>query len=296
MLTREAIVGAITTFLSNQPAATLEAVRRALEREIDGAGPYALAQLNERLAAAGTDWTYYPRDPLAQRIHHVLADELLDATSALAGAEHVAAVANAPVVIVANHLSYSDANLLEVLLHRGGCEALSNRLTVMAGPKVYSSLRRRFSSLCFGTIKTPQNSGVSTNEAVMSVRDVARAARRAIDMAHERLRSGDALLVFAEGTRSRTTGMQEMLVGVTRYLDVDGTWVLPVGITGTEALFPVDDDRLHPVTIGARAGVPIEVAALRRHVSGDRRLMMDAIGVAIADLVPFAYRGAYART
>jgi 1-acyl-sn-glycerol-3-phosphate acyltransferase len=296
MLTRDAIVGAITTFLSNQPAATLEAVRRALEREIDAAGPHALAQLNERLAAAGTDWTYYPRDPLARRIHQVLAGQLLDASSALTGAEHVAAVANARVVIVANHLSYSDANLLEVLLHRGGCEALSNRLTVMAGPKVYSSLRRRFSSLCFGTIKTPQNSGVSTDEAVMSARDVARAARRAIDMAHERLRSGDALLVFAEGTRSRTTGMQEMLAGVTRYLDVDGTWVLPVGITGTEALFPVDDDRLHPVAIGARAGAPIEVAALRRQVGDNRRLMMDAIGVAIADLVPFAYRGAYART
>ena len=67
-------------------------------------------------------------------------------------------------------------------------------------------------------------------------------------------------------------------------------------LTGTEALFPVDDDRLHPVSIGARMGAPIEVAALRRYLEDNRRLMMDAIGVAIANLVPFEYRGAYART
>ena len=95
-LSRDLIVGAITTFLSNQPAATLDAVRHALEREIDAAGPDALAHLNKRLAAAGTDWTYYPPDSLARRIHHVLARQVLDSSSALAGAEHVAAVANAP--------------------------------------------------------------------------------------------------------------------------------------------------------------------------------------------------------
>ena len=120
-------------------------------------------------------------------------------------------------------------------------------MTVIAGPKVYSSLKRRFSSLCFGTIKTPQSRALSTEDAVMNTREVARAARRSIDIAHERLRQHDALLVFAEGTRSRTKGLQPMLPGVTRYLDGPDTWILPVGIIGTEALFPVGDDTLHPV-------------------------------------------------
>ena len=39
-----------------------------------------------------------------------------------------------------------------------------DRLTVVAGPKVYSSLRRRFSSLCFGTIKTAQSNTISTED------------------------------------------------------------------------------------------------------------------------------------
>ena len=121
------------------------------------AGPRALDSLCERLAHAGRDWSYYPPDPLARRIHEVLADRLLTEDSTVHGIEHAMAVGRGPVVIVANHLSYSDANLLEVLLRRAGAAALSDRLAVIAGPKVYSSLTRRFSSLCFGSNQNPAN-------------------------------------------------------------------------------------------------------------------------------------------
>ena len=218
-LSRSALVGAIITFLAGQHPRTLVAMRESLEQEIDEAGPDALARLGERLARDGADWAYYPSDPLAKRIHHVLAERILKPGSVLLGLENLEAVAGRPVVIFANHLSYSDANLLEVLLHRAGGAPHANRLTVIAGPKVYSSLKRRFSSLCFGTIKTPQNTGLSSEDAVMNPRDVARAARRSIDVAHERLGCGDALLVFAEGTRSRTSGLQQMLAAATRYLE-----------------------------------------------------------------------------
>src|SRR6185503_7636379 len=100
------------------------------------------------------------------------------------------------------------ANVLEVVFQRTGANHLSDRLTVVAGPKVYSNIRRRFSSLCFGTIKVPQSSARSTDDAVMNAREVARGARLAIQVAQERLGLGEALLVFAEGTRSRSGGMQ----------------------------------------------------------------------------------------
>jgi 1-acyl-sn-glycerol-3-phosphate acyltransferase len=158
---------------------------------------------------------------------------------------------------------------------------------------VYSSLERRFSSLCFGTIKTPQSRALSTEDAVMNVREVARAARLSIDIAHERLRLAEALLIFAEGTRSRTRGMQPLLVSVTRYLDGPGAWVLPVGIVGTEALFPIGEDTLHPVRAVSRVGRPIPATVLRDRADGNRRLMMDGVGLAIAQLLPAEYRGAY---
>lgn len=199
---RDALVTAITQFLAaGQDERALHGIRDALVREIDDAGPRALLRLDKRLADAGADWSYYRRDPLARRIHYFLAERVLERGSVLYGTEHVATIAGEPAVIVANHLSYSDANLLEVLLRRSGCGAFADRLTVIAGPKVYSSLERRFSSLCFGTIETPQSSALSSEDEIMNAREVAWAARRSIDIAHERLRLGEALLVFAEGTR-----------------------------------------------------------------------------------------------
>lgn len=292
---RDDLIDAIVAFLAGHDLLTLEDIRSDLEREIDDAGPEVLVGLKQRLGDAGDGWEYYPRDPLARRIHHLLADRLLLPDSALIGIEHVAAVSGKPVAVFANHLSYADANLLEILLHRSGGAALADRLTALAGPKVFSSRRRRFSSLCFGAIKTPQNADVSSGEAVMSARDVARAARRTIDAARERLRAGDALVIFGEGSRSRTRGMQPLLVGVTRYLDEADTRVLPAGITGTEDLFPIGDETLHPVRISVKVGRPFDAAMLRRCAAGDRRLMVDAIGLAIAQLLPPGYQGVYSQ-
>jgi len=293
-LRRNQLVGAIAKFLAGSESLR-DGMRDLLEREVDQAGADAVEQLGRHLAVAGSDWSYYAADPLARRIHHAVAERVLEPESALLGREHLPAVSGKPVVIFANHLSYSDANLLEVLLFRDadGGRAMSNRLTTVAGPKVYSSLQRRFSSLCFGTIKTPQSTALSSEDAVMNPREVARAARKSIEAAHERLGLGDALLVFAEGTRSRTAGVQQLLTAVARYLDCPGVLVLPVGIVGTDQLFPIGEPGLNPVTAIARLGQPFAADALEARAGGDRRLMMDAVGIAIAEQLPPAQHGVY---
>ena len=139
----------------------------------------------------------------------------------------------------------------------------------------------------------PQSAAVSSEEAILSAREVARAARQAIDVAHERLRAGDALLLFAEGSRSRTGGMQEMLAGVARYLEVPGTSILPAGLTGPEALFPIGVNSVRPARVVMRIGRPLSADALRASARGNRRVIMDTIGHAIAELLPLAYRGVY---
>ena len=180
-----------------------------------------------------------------------------------------------------------------MVLRNAGASCLADRLTAIAGPKVYSNVTRRFSSLCFGTIKVPQSSERSSEDAVMNPRDVARAARRAIQIAQERLAYGEALLIFGEGSRSRSAQMQQFLPGTARYLELPGTWVLPVGIAGTEKLFPIDGAALHRVPITMNIGRPIPTSELRERAPRDRRVMMDCIGHAIADLLPTEYRGVY---
>jgi len=289
---RDRLVSAILEFLSSDDLLAEDDVREALEREIDAAGDAALTSLRARLASAD-DAIFTPRDPLAQRIHHLLADKLLLPESTLTGFGHVSAVEGRRVVVLANHLSYSDVNLFEMLLHRAGADHLADRLTAIAGPKVFTSRARHFSSLCFGTIKTAQSADVASDEAVMSAREIARASRLAIDTSLERLRAGDAIVLFGEGSRSRSGRMQRLLPAVSRYLDDDDAWVLPVGLTGTEALFPVGATGIQRVCVTAHAGRPFRARDLATRAGNDRRLIVDTIGCRIASLLPHAYRGVY---
>jgi 1-acyl-sn-glycerol-3-phosphate acyltransferase len=292
---RERLVGAIVDFLAVSDLLPLDEVRAELEREIDAAGPAALLELQARLAA-DSGWSYSPRDLLAQRIHHLLAARFLGPESHASGVERLAELAGKRVVMLSNHLSYADANVIEVLLQQSGAGAVADRLTALAGPKVFTDRQRRFSSLCFGTIKVPQSSGVSTEEARLTVREVARAARAAIDAARGRLTAGDVLLLFGEGTRSRTAALQPMLAGAARYLELPDTWVLPVSLTGSEAMYPIDGGRLRPATVTLRIGHPIAAHTVLTAADRDRQRAMDALGRAVAELLPPGYRGVYAAT
>jgi len=288
---REPLIETITSLLVHEHARDANRIRRTLAQTIDAAGPSAIAELSHRLASTGADWGYYGHDPLVRRIHHVLAECVLEHPPVVVGAENLAAVDGMPVVLVSNHLSYSDANIIELLLHQAGASALADRLTVVAGPKVYSNLTRRFSSLCFGTIKTPQSSVVATDEAAMDAREVARAARLTIQIAHERLRNGEALLVFPEGTRSRTGAMQTFLPAAARYFDGSpDLQLLPIGLAGTDRLFPINAAAINHARIEMRVGRPVSSAQLHVHIGRNRRALMARIAGLVADLLPEHHR------
>jgi 1-acyl-sn-glycerol-3-phosphate acyltransferase len=290
------IVEQVLAFLSEELETSREPLRKDLERLLEGAGKERIAGLVDRLRTTGEEFTYYPRNALARDINGIVATYTLDERSGIAGTEHLARATKQPVVFLPNHLSYSDANLFDVLLARSGLDELSARLTVVAGPKVYSEAMRRFSSLCFGTIKTPQSSARSSDEAVMSMKEVARLARDALRAAEERQSRGDAILVFAEGTRSRAQAMQRTLTAITRYCEEPSVLVYPLGISGTERLVPVGEERAHRTTARITVGKPALSGDLSAACDGNRRRMMDVVGVAIARLLPPEYRGVYAES
>src|ERR671924_1406440 len=90
---RAPLVDAITMFLAREHASNIDEIRACLEQTLDEAGPDAFVTLGDHLARAGTDWDYYPRDPLARRIHHALADPVLQHPPEVAGLEHLNIVA-----------------------------------------------------------------------------------------------------------------------------------------------------------------------------------------------------------
>jgi hypothetical protein len=79
--------------------------------------------------SADNGWGSYGRDPLAQRIHHLRASRFLSGGYELRNTHYLPEGTASPVVIVANHLSYADANVIEFCFNAAGRTQMANRLS-----------------------------------------------------------------------------------------------------------------------------------------------------------------------
>ena len=287
------IVEQVGHFVASKDS-TLAAQAQERVRSVLGlAQPTELGRLMQRMTSTGTDWEYLESDEMARRLSHALGTLVFEPGSALEGTEHLHVAEKGPVTFLVNHLSFADANVLECFLAFAGFESIAGRLTVLVGPKVYTDPLRRLMSLCFGAIKTPQSATLATGEAVMSKRAIAAAAASTLRHFEARREAGDRLLIFVEGSRSRTASMQAALPAVSRYIENPDAVLIPVGLTGSEELVPIGDERVHPTRVVARVGRPLRASELWRHANSKRRLLMDVVGLKIAELVPVSYRGVY---
>ena len=288
---RAPLVEAITTFLAHERGPAVREIRESLELAIDEAGPDALSFLGRRLASAGDRMALLPRRSARQADSPRPRRPRVGAGSGPAGyrtsggcRRQAAGHPREPPVVRRRQCA-------------GGCPS-TGRLGESVGPVdgrrrtegVFEHQAAFFQSL-FRTIKVPQSGARSSDEAVMNAREVGtrRSSRHSGCAGAAASRRGPS--GFRRGEPKPLGRDAAAVVGRGALSGLAGTRVLPVGLAGTERLFPIEGDSLNPVRIVIRVGRPLQASALRAGARGNRRLMMDCAGLAIQELLPHAYRG-----
>jgi 1-acyl-sn-glycerol-3-phosphate acyltransferase len=175
-----------------------------------------------------------------------------------------------PLLILSNHLSIADPPALGIFLPR--------RSIFMAKEELFQNMVLGFFVKSFGAF--PVFRGSSNRQALRQATTI--------------LESGQTLIMFPEGKRSRNGGLQSGLPGSALIAYHNKVPVLPVGITGTENIrgglgWIWHRPRIN-ITIGQAFSLPDSGYSLtREELSGYTELIMKQI----AALLPKKYRGKY---
>jgi len=200
----------------------------------------------------------------------------------LVGVDHLReAVERGPTVVLGNHLSYFDTSATDAALAWAGHADLADRLVAAAGPKVYEDTFRRIAAVCLNTLPVPQSSNLSHTRK-LDMRELARQARASLDGAQQAAGDGLVMLLYPEGSRTRTGRMGSFLRGVHRYLAVaDELAVVPCAVDGTQSIMPLASHKLTPGPFRLAFGPPLRVGP-----DGTTREVLGATFAAVAELLP----------
>lgn len=126
-----------------------------------------------------------------------------------------------PTIYIGNHLSNVDGVVLNSLLK-------DNDIAFMAGVKLS---KNTMTNLVLETVKTIK---ITPNSA----------DKKAIKESIKYLQSGGSIFIFPEGTRSRTGSMIKAKKGFLLIAKMSKAQFVPIGIEGTEKLFPINSDSM----------------------------------------------------
>lgn len=175
------------------------------------------------------------------------------------------------VIVVSNHLNNADPGLVGGFLRR--------RVVFMAKDEMFQW------PLFGGYVRLIGAFPVRRFEADL------RALRRAVQL----VRRGEVLVMFPEGTRSKTGSMSRGHPGTAMVALRAGAPILPVAITGTEVVrLPGAFFRpFHRTRVRMVVGEPFFLPSVSRPKAEDVERCTDIIMTRIAALLPPQYRGHY---
>lgn len=189
-------------------------------------------------------------------------------------------IPDGPCLFICNHLSNADAPSIVRAIH-------PKRLFFLAGVKLQGTAMTRIGMELVDTIPIRPNSA-----------DV-EAMKRAV----ETLKSGHSVLIFPEGTRSRTGQLLRGKKGAALIAKRAGVPVVPIGLWGTEKFLAINErdmgrESIRKADVHVRIGKPFYVADLDLVVSegeDERQAMADAMMRRVAEQLPVGYRGEYSQ-
>lgn len=216
--------------------------------------------------------------PIVKGLARVILDGYISeyANLSVNGMENLNGVKD-PVIFVSNHLSNADGVVLHQVLKR-------NDVTYIAGVKLAGN---PVTSLGLEYVKIiPINPNSADKSAIKTTVDI--------------LKSGKSICIFPEGTRSRRGSLIQAKKGVLLIAKLSGTSIVPIGISGTEKLLPINDrdmgeEKFQHADVTVSIGKPIYPPE-RHDGEGKHEYQDRAITYVmghIAELLPEKYRGYY---
>lgn len=238
--------------VNERATAATEGVRSVLDQATDD----EIAQAQATYMAAGErGYVVYEASPLLRQVARTWQRRFMSHVT-VDGVEHLAASRGRNQLWICNHLSYIDTQTTDILLAESGLDAVVDNMLVVAGPKVYEDPFRRLAAIGLNTLKTAQSSRIRHNAAELSARQIAEIAVRNLKSAQVWRAERGPVLLYPEGSRSRTGRLQPFLRAAARYAR-HAEVIVPVSLSGTDGLFGMDL-KMRPSAVTLRIGEPFE--------------------------------------
>jgi len=253
----------------------------------------------KKFEVAGVDWGFseysiFVKTLLDETLNHLLTTEILGEENLQEALADLKKGEYKRLVILSNHMSYSDANIIATSFDKYFQEAgLGDMLSVIAGPKVFTHPLRKLSSMHFNPLLIAQSQSVATGEATLPLRVIARAAVKVVKDIKEHVK---IFLVFPEGKRSRDGALTRFLPGVYRLIDTGDVRVLPVSVLGGDKFLPISCAKLSYTDVKINIGKTESIKDIREkyeNMPNFRQDAMDHFGKKVAELHPEKRRGVY---